>query len=231
MSPVVDMSGIKIASDWVGCSVPRVEDTALLAGSGRFADDMPVPPGTLHAAILRSPYPHAKIGAIDASAALVLPGVAAVVTGAEVRHWTRPFTVGVKQPMEHWCLAVDRVRYVGEPVAVVLAADRYRAEDALERIAVQYEALQAVVDPHCAAQPDAPLLHQAVGSNVVSERRFSYGDPDAAFRAAATRQSRPRWEGRAPRLSLFALTPRSCSAGSVAELVARRRPMASHFSC
>lgn len=171
----------------VGQAIERLEDAALLAGAGRFIDDLPVAPGTLHAAILRSPHAHAELVAIDAAAALAMPGVAAVVTRDEVKRWTRPFTVGVKQPMEHWSVAVDRVRYVGEPVAVVLAQDRYRAEDAVDRIAVTYRVLPAVVDTRAAAAPEAPVLHPAVGGNVVSDRRFRYGDPDAAFAAAFRR--------------------------------------------
>ena len=131
----------------IGRALERFEDAALLVGRGRYADDLPVPVGTLHAAILRSPHAHAEIAGIDASAALAMPGVVAVITGADVRRWTEPFVVGVKQPMEHWCLAMERVRFVGEPVAVVLAADRYRAEDALDQIGVDYRGLPAVVDP------------------------------------------------------------------------------------
>src|SRR6185437_9571672 len=97
------------------------------------------------------------------------------------------FVVGVKQPLECWALAIDRVRYVGEPVAVVLATDRYLAEDALDLIEVEYRALPAIVDPLEAASKDSPVLFPAVGRNVVSERRFSYGDPDGAFAAAARR--------------------------------------------
>ena len=88
---------------------------------------------------------------------------------------------------EHWCLAVDRVRYVGEPVAVALARDRYTAEDALEQIAVSYRPLPAVIDPVAAAESAAPVLHPALGCNVVSDRQFRYGDPEAAFAAAAHR--------------------------------------------
>jgi 2-furoyl-CoA dehydrogenase large subunit len=168
----------------VGQALERFEDAALLTGAGRYIDDLPVAPGTLHAAVLRSPHAHAELVAVDATAALAMPGIAAVVTRDEVTRWTRPFTVGVKQPMEHWCLAVDRVRYVGEPVAVVLAQDRYRAEDALEQIKVEYRPLPAIVDTRAAAASDAVLLHPRVGSNVVSDRRFRYGDPEAAFAAA-----------------------------------------------
>jgi 2-furoyl-CoA dehydrogenase large subunit len=171
----------------VGQPLERFEDWALLTGAGRYLDDLPVAPGTLHAAILRSPHPHAEIASIDAGPALAMPGVASVVTRDDVTRWTRPFTVGVKQPMAHWCLAVDRVRYVGEPVAVVLATDRYRAEDAVDRIAVEYRPLPALVDPRAAALPDATLLHPAVGGNIVSDRRFRYGDPEAVFATAPRR--------------------------------------------
>ncbi|TMK12484.1 MAG: xanthine dehydrogenase family protein [Alphaproteobacteria bacterium] len=165
----------------------RVEDADLLRGRGRFADDLPEPRGVLHTAILRSPHGHAELVSIDASAALAMPGVACVVTGEDARRWTKPFAVAVKTPMQHWCLAVDRVRYVGEPVAVVLAQDRHLAEDALERISVEYRPLPVILDPEAAALADATLLHPAVGSNIVSDRSFRYGDPAAAFSVAAHR--------------------------------------------
>jgi 2-furoyl-CoA dehydrogenase large subunit len=124
----------------------RIEDAALLTGCGRFGDDLPVRADTLQAAILRSPHPHAEIRSIDASAALALPGVAGILTGEDALRWTRPFAVAVKAAVEHRCLATDRVRYVGESVAVALARDRHTAEDALERIAVEYRSLPAIVD-------------------------------------------------------------------------------------
>ena len=169
----------------VGRSLARVEDGPLLAGRGAFADDLGVKPGTAHAAILRSPYAHAEVVQVDSSAALALPGVRTVLTGEDLRNHSRPFVVGVKQPMEHWCLAVDRVRYMGEPVAVVVADDRYLAEDALDAIKVDYRRLEPIVDPVRASAPDAPVLHTEVGSNVVSDRHFRYGDPEAAFETAA----------------------------------------------
>ncbi len=171
----------------VGRPVERLEDAALLTGRGRFADDLAVTPATRHAAVLRSPHAHARILRVDAEQALALEGVEAVLTGEDVRAWSAPFMVGVRQPMEHWAVAVDRVRHVGEPVAVVVARDRYRAEDALDRIRVEYEPLPVVVDPETAAGADAPLLHPDVGSNVVSDRTFRYGDPDAAFASAFRR--------------------------------------------
>jgi len=174
-------------SGWVGRSIPRVEDAALLAGRGRFIDDLGVRPGTLEAAILRSPHAHAAIEAIDSRAALAADGVVAVLTSADVKALTASLVVGVKAAIECWPIATERARYVGEPVAVVVASDRYRAEDALELIEVRYRPLPAVVDPLAAAAPDAPLLHPAVNSNIVAERSFRYGDPKRAFAAAAHR--------------------------------------------
>jgi 2-furoyl-CoA dehydrogenase large subunit len=150
-------------------------------------DDLGVRPGTLEAAILRSPHAHAEIEAIDCERALKADGVAAVLTGADISALTASLVVGVKAPIECWPIAIDRVRYVGEPVAVVVASDRYRAEDALELIEVRYRELPAVVDPLAAAAPDAPLLHPALNGNVLGERSFRYGDPESAFANAAHR--------------------------------------------
>jgi len=174
---------------YTGRAVRRFEDADLLRGHGRFGDDLPVRPDTLHAAILRSPHAHAEILSVDVAGALAVPGVDCVVTSEDARRWTRPFAVAVKTAMEQWCLAIDRVRYVGEPVAVVLARNRDTAEDALEQIAVEYRLLPPIVDPEAAAWPDAPLLHPAVGSNVISERAFRYGDPETAFAEAEHRIS------------------------------------------
>ncbi|HYD66069.1 xanthine dehydrogenase family protein molybdopterin-binding subunit [Azospirillum sp.] len=171
----------------VGRPIPRLEDAAVLTGAARYADDLPVKPGTLHAAILRSPHAHAEVLGIDAADALGMPGVAAVITGEDAKRLASPFLVGVKAPMEHWCLAVDRVRYVGEPVAVVLADNRYLAEDALDRISVRYRPLPPVMSVEQAADPASELLHPAVGSNIVNTRSFLYGEPDAAFTAAEHR--------------------------------------------
>lgn len=174
---------------WVGQSVERVEDLTLLAGRGRYIDDIGVPPGTLHAAILRSPHAHAEIRAIRTEVARRASGVAAVITAAEVTTLSASLVVGVKAPIECWPIAAGRVRYVGEPVAVVIAADRYLAEDALELIEVDYEPLPAIVDPLAALDPGLPPLHSGLGSNVASDRSFLYGDPERAFKDAARRVS------------------------------------------
>jgi 2-furoyl-CoA dehydrogenase large subunit len=168
----------------LGRPMERVEDAALLRGEGRFIDDLGVAPGTLHAAFLRSPIAHGRIRGIDVGRALRLPGVHAVITGADIAKFTKPFTVGVKAPMQHWALAVDRVRYVGEPAAIVCADTAYLAEDGAGLIHVDYESLPAIVDAEQAAGEGAPLLHDAVSSNIISDRRFRYGDPEAAFASA-----------------------------------------------
>jgi 2-furoyl-CoA dehydrogenase large subunit len=168
---------------WVGQSLPRKEDARLLSGLATFIDDIDRP-GLLHAALLRSPYAHARIVSIDGSAAARLPGVAAVVTGPEAAELTRPIRPLIDTGAKEYCLAHDRARYVGEPVAAVAAVDRATAEDALARIAVTYEPLAAVVDPEAAMRPDAPLLYDDLGTNVLWHDTLTYGDVDAAFAAA-----------------------------------------------
>lgn len=179
---------------FVGQSLPRHEDSALLRGRGAYADDVGIKPGTLHAAVLRSPHAHAEVLGMDVSAALSLPGVRAVLTGQDVQRWSAPFVVAVKQPLAYTPLAIDRVRYAGEPVAVVVACDRYVAEDALELIQVQYAPLPAVASIEASLVEGAPILHEAVGSNVVSERHFSYGDvpTDTNLRRISTTVHYPR---------------------------------------
>src|SRR5580692_5518964 len=137
----------------------RKEDASLLSGRGRYADDLPVPVGTLHAHVIRSPHAHADIVRIDAAAALAHDGVWAVITGADVRNLSDPFLAAVKTPVQQWSLAVERVHYVGEPVALVVAESRYVAEDAAELVAIDYAPLQAVIDPQAACRSEALLVH------------------------------------------------------------------------
>ena len=172
---------------WIGQSIERVEDAALLTGRGRYIDDLGVPPGTLHAAILRSPHAHALIRGIDADAARAAKGVAAVITAADVTRLGGPLLAGIRAPIQCWPIAVERVRYVGEPVAVVVAADRYLAEDALDLIEVDYEPLPCVVHPRDALDAASAVLHAGLGLNIASDRSFRYGDPEKAFAEAAHR--------------------------------------------
>lgn len=169
---------------YVGQSVERVEDSRLLTGRARFADHYPVPKGTLHAAILRSPHASAEIVSIDVSKAEALPGVRAVYTGEDIKAISDPFLVIVKQPLNEWALAVERVRFVGEAVAVVVARDRYIAEDALDLVEVNYNVLKPIIDAQEATVEGAPLVHADAGTNVMSDRNFIYGDPEKAFAEA-----------------------------------------------
>ena len=186
------------AESWIGARFPRKEDAALLTGNARFIDDMEPVPGIRHAAILRSNHAHARIVSIDATRALELPGVAGVVTGREIAAAIKPIPSAVRVPIEFYPAAVEKVRYVGEPVAVIIAEDRYVAEDAMELVDVAYEPLPPAVDPLSALAEGAPVLHDAVGSNLVHHRTFRYGDPEAAF-ARADRVVRLDW--RFPRYS------------------------------
>ncbi|MEZ5101055.1 MAG: xanthine dehydrogenase family protein molybdopterin-binding subunit [Thermoleophilia bacterium] len=182
------MSTTDAAGPWVGRPLPRVEDEALLRGAGRYLDDLDPAPHACHAAILRSPFAHARIASIDASAALAVPGVVGVVTGEDVAALSRPFPAAVPSSIPMHAAAVETVRYVGEPVAVVVARDRYVAEDALELIDVEYEPLDPVVEIGAAVSD--PAL-------VASDRSFAFGDPDAALAGAhlvvRERFRFPRW--------------------------------------
>ena len=169
---------------WIGKPVPRKEDAALLTGRARFIDDLEPVAGLRHAAILRSPYAHAQIKSIDARAALDLPGVYGVVTGDDVAGLVRAIPSVVRTPIRFMPIAVGKARFVGEPVAVVVARDRYVAEDALDLIEVDYEPLDPVVDVDAAMADGAPLLHEEAGTNVASERIIVNGDPEAAFAEA-----------------------------------------------
>jgi 2-furoyl-CoA dehydrogenase large subunit len=188
-----DMAGGASSRDtgplWVGRSIPRVEDWTLLTGRGRFIDDLGVAPGTLQAAMLRSPHAHAKIVSIDVSSAIRAPGVVAILSGEDIKAMTSSLVVGVKAPVECWPIAIGRVRHVGEPVAIVVASDRYLAEDAVDLIDVRYEVQPAVVDPLAALRADAPVLHDGFAGNIASDRIFRYGDPERAFADAPHRIS------------------------------------------
>lgn len=163
----------------------RVEDRRLLTGAGKFMDDLAPVANLCHAAIVRSTYPHARIRFIDSGEALAKDGVVAVITGEDVAASCRPFTSALPRQAAYFPLAVDKVRFIGEPVAVVVAEDRYVAEDAAELVEVEYEPIDAITDPEEAVKlPDVPLLHEDVGSNVALHRHLVYGQPDEAFRSA-----------------------------------------------
>jgi len=170
---------------WVGQALPRFEDSALLTGNARFIDDLSPVPGLKHVSFLRSPYPHANIKRINTENALKLEGTVAVVTGSDIATVTDPLVSAIRAPIKYFPIAVERARYVGEPVAVVIAEDRYIAEDAAELVEVEYDPLPAIVDPLEALRKDSPVLHEEVGHNLLHDRQFHYGQPDAAFSEAA----------------------------------------------
>src|SRR2546430_5852665 len=107
-----------------------------------------------------------------------------VITGADVKKISDPFLVALKSPIHQWSLAVDRVRFVGEPVALVVAESRYLAEDAAELVQIEYAPLEAVIDPLAACKPDSPILHAEAKTNEISVRKFHYGDTKSAFEKA-----------------------------------------------
>ncbi|HEU0168377.1 MAG TPA: xanthine dehydrogenase family protein molybdopterin-binding subunit, partial [Chloroflexota bacterium] len=157
-----------------------------MAGHGQFVDDIHLP-GMLHAAMLRSPYAHARITRIDTSALAAMPDVYAVITGEEARARTKPMGSIVPTPRQitHYCLAVDKVRFAGEPVAAVAAESRALAEDACERIVVEYEPLPVAANADAAMATAAPRLYDEMDSNVVWHDRFTYGDVEGPFAQAA----------------------------------------------
>ncbi|MDB4894586.1 MAG: xanthine dehydrogenase, molybdenum binding subunit apoprotein [Firmicutes bacterium] len=173
---------------YIGERIPRVEDERLLTGRGQFVDDIPLP-GALEGAVLRSEHAHARIVALDAGPALALPGVLAVITAADLGPALRPFPVMQQHPGLAACynmaaLADGVVRYVGEPIAFVVADNRYVAEDALELITVEYEALPAVASLEAALAPDAALVHAGAPGNLCGGFTQGAGDVDAALAAA-----------------------------------------------
>jgi CO/xanthine dehydrogenase Mo-binding subunit len=172
---------------YVGQRVPRKEDARLLRGTAKFAGDVRRV-GMLHAVVLRSPVAHASIRSIDTSAAGKLAGVWGVLTSADIRG-VKPIPMrtghipGLERSLQY-PLASDKVRYVGEPVAVVVAESRYVAEDALELIDVQYETLNAVTDTREAISPDAPPLHSDVPDNIAGQFQVEVGDIGRAMAEA-----------------------------------------------
>ena len=177
----------------LGSSVPRKEDLRLLTGRGRYVSDL-VLPGMLHAAFVRSPFAHAMVRSVDTVAALALPGVVAAVGGEDprfvgVRITARselPSYVETSQPVLAW----PKVRFAGEAVAAVVAADRAVATDAAGLVEVDYEPLPVVVDPRAVVDGDGTLanggrpVHDAAPDNVYLRRRFEAGDPDGALAAS-----------------------------------------------
>src|SRR5687767_15401374 len=188
---------------FVGRSLLRKEDGRLLTGQGQFVADLKFP-DTLHAVFVRSQVPHARIRSVGMSRAAAAPGVAYVISGAELqrllppvpdaqlslpRKWTSQVQhkfVNPQQPL----LAYDKVRHVGEAVAVILAESRYLAEDAAELVTLDLEPLPAVVDAERALDPNGPVLHEQYGTNLIGEFQVAKGDVDAALGSAPHRLKR-----------------------------------------
>ena len=174
-----------------GARVARLEDPALLTGRGRFVDDIRLA-GALHACFVRSPHAHAKIRAIDTSAARALPGVHAVLTAddlpARMARNEIPMLVpnpSIATPRTQLALARREVCYVGQTIAVAIADNRYLAEDAAAAVNVEFEVLPAVSNCREAARPGAPPTHSDLASNIAAVVPMSYGDVEAAFAGAA----------------------------------------------
>ena len=181
-----------------GRSVPRVEDQRLLRGLGRFVDDLDIP-DVLEVAFLRSPYAHARISSLDTSPARNMAGVVAVYDGAGVADRIKPLAnaeelrvppgIATLDPVVKIqpapILALDEVNYVGQPVVMVVAENRYLAEDALEVIDIEFEPLPSILDPEAALAPDAPLALLGEADNVGVHVRHGMGDTAAAIAGAA----------------------------------------------
>jgi CO/xanthine dehydrogenase Mo-binding subunit len=185
---------------WIGKSMKRVEDPRLLTGKGKYIDDI-VLPGMAHAALLRSPFAHARIKSIDVSKARELPGVIAVVTGKELAEKTGPTVSFSSPPVVQHAIALERVRHVGEAVAAVIAEDRYIAEDALELIDVEYEELPVINDMEEAryATGDAVLHPERGDTNIAMDKTYTFGPVNDDFeRAEVVVKRRLRWNRSGP---------------------------------
>ena len=196
----------------VGKAIPRVEDERLIKGVATYVDDMKLP-GLLHAAVLRSPYAHAKIKGIDTSEAKALDGVVEVFVGADVNKHCGVVPCCVEMPdlvqPKHTVLAGKRAYFVGHPVAVVIAKDRYVARDALELIDVDYDPLDVVADAEAALEDGSPLTHPELKTNVAFTWTLENGDLKAAFDEAdrvITQRMRHQ------RLTPSPIEPRGCVA-------------------
>ncbi|RDH74472.1 xanthine dehydrogenase family protein molybdopterin-binding subunit [Mycolicibacterium moriokaense] len=177
----------QIMGRFVGARVRRVEDRRLLTGRGRYVDDVVVP-DMAHAAFVRSPFPHAMIRGIDTTRAAAVAGVYAIYTGADIAAITNPLMgmlalPGLYDPW-HWALAVDRVRLVGDPVAIVVASSRAVAEDAAELVDVDYEELAPIATLAHAHDPSRPPIWPKANGNVIYTASQLFGDVDAAFAEA-----------------------------------------------
>ena len=193
---------------YVGQSIKRTEDPRLIQGLGHYVDDIKLA-DTLHVAFLRSPHAHARITALDVEAAKNAPGVVAVFTGKDVEGKVgfvpcAAALPGLKVP-QYPVLAGNKVIFVGQPIAAVVATDKYKARDAVDLINIDFDPLDVVVDPEAAAKPDSPVIHADFGDNIAYVHNAGVGDVDAAF-AQADRIVKQRMVHQ--RLAPIAMEPR-----------------------
>jgi len=174
----------------IGASVRRKEDPRLLTGRGRYVGDVDLP-GMLHATLVRSPHAHAVIDAIDLEQTRALLGVALAATAADLGPVLPiPIRLGPRPSLAPFLqspLANGRVRYVGEPVALIVAADRYIAEEAADLAVVSYAPLPAVTDATAALSPESTLLHEHATGNLAARLETTVGEPEQALAAAEVR--------------------------------------------
>ena len=183
-----DESVLDRTETFIGKSMPRANAARLVAGQGKYVDDLTLP-RMLHVVYYRSPYAHARIVSIDDSAALACPGVVRVITGKEVAEVCTPWVgtlahfKGMKSALQH-AMAVDRACWQGEPIAAILAHSRAEAEDALQVLEVEFEELEPLADPEVALDEATPVMHAELGDNLLFETQHDIGDSDAAFASA-----------------------------------------------
>lgn len=224
MNKPLDLDAIATMKFGVGQSVPRKEDPVLVRGEGQYSDDVNLD-GQLYAALVRSQYPHGKIRSVDTSAALAMEGVVAVITGqdlAEAGYGPIVSTLGFKNrdgsPMGNVAraaFATDKVRYIGDPIAMVVAHTPEQARDAVEAVEVDVDPLDAVVEPSQAMSPDAPQIYDDIPQNRVVD--FHYGDADAVAQAFTYAAHVTRLPIVSNRVIVAAMEPRSAIAEYDAE--------------
>ncbi|GEO14880.1 xanthine dehydrogenase family protein molybdopterin-binding subunit [Microvirga aerophila] len=182
------LSALDRPNSYIGRAVPRPNLTRLMQGRGQYVSDMTLP-RMGHVVYVRSPYAHARILGIDSTDAKAMPGVIAVVTGAELAQVCTPW-VGVLSHLKglksapQYPIAVDRACWQGEAVAAVIATSRAIAEDAAEQVIVDYEELEPVTDMRTALDPETPVIHPDLGDNLAFERKLDAGEVDRAFAEA-----------------------------------------------
>jgi len=206
-----------ISAPYIGRSLLRREDRRLLTGQGQFVADI-VLPRMAHAVLVRSPLAHARIRSVNLSRALAAPGVLTALNGADLLQLLPPLPEGQISLPRKWqnvvqhkflspsepLLAHDKVRHVGEAIAIIVAETRYQAEDAAELVALDLEELPAVVDPEAALKPGTPIIHERYGTNLIGEFAIERGDVAGAFGRAPHRLKRRFYHHR------YAAVPMEC---------------------